>query len=75
MKKVFLTLLVLVSIQMSSIAQETKPGCNPKACKPGNTKVEEAVAITNLRSKTDFSQYSGARLVKRLKSAIKGVQN
>ncbi len=29
---------------------EQKPGCNPSACKPGDTKKEEAQVITDLRA-------------------------
>lgn len=42
---------MIVIAVVNAIAQDAKKGCNPKACKPGNTKVEEAEVITNLRTK------------------------
>ena len=51
MKKGMLFAALLI-VAMSAIAQDVaKKGCEPKACKPGNTKVEEAAVITELRMK------------------------
>ena len=48
MKRLIFT-LTLSCVTLLALSQEAKKGCNPSACKPGNTKVEEALAITNLR--------------------------
>ena len=50
MKKLLLVAVMAIAA-MGVTAQDAKKGCNPKACKPGNTKVEEALVITNLRTK------------------------
>ena len=50
MKKLLLA-AVIAMVAMGATAQDVKKGCNPEACKPGNTKVEEASVITELRTK------------------------
>ncbi len=51
MKQTIFTVLFLgVSLVAFSQKDESKPGCNPSACKPGNTKVAEAKILTELRS-------------------------
>ena len=50
MKKLILFAVIAIAA-MGATAQDAKKGCNPKACKPGDTKVEEAEVITNLRTK------------------------
>ena len=49
MKK-FIFALSLFMITLAGHAQKNTKGCNPSACKPGNTKVEEALVITELRN-------------------------
>ena len=46
----------LLAIAFSQATAQEKPGCNPKACKPGNTKTGEAVAITQLRENMTILQ-------------------
>lgn len=51
MKKGMLFAAIVIAA-MGALAQDAaKKGCNPKACKPGNTKVEEAAVISELRNK------------------------
>ena len=51
MKKVMLFVVIVIAAMGATAQDVAKKGCNPKACKPGNTKVEEAVVITELRNK------------------------
>ena len=54
------TILVILffAIQLAAFSQgnDAKPGCNPSACKPGNTKVAEAGILTDLRSELETIQ-------------------
>lgn len=50
MRKLIILLFTTLLLNLQSFAQEGKPGCNPKSCKPGDTKVEEAAIITELRT-------------------------
>lgn len=48
MRKIIL-LAAIVIVAVGANAQDAKKGCDPKSCSPGNTKVEEAFVITQLR--------------------------
>ena len=49
MKKILFVIALTLFTLSASMAQEKK-GCNPSACKPGDTKVEAAAVITDLRN-------------------------
>ena len=49
MKNLILIILFTLFSTLSVFAQVEKKGCNPSACSPGNTKVDEAIIITKLR--------------------------
>lgn len=51
MKKRMLFAAIVIAAMGATAQDVAKKGCNPKACKPGNTKVEEAMVITELREK------------------------
>lgn len=50
MKKSFLLLPIFLITAFFSYAQELKKSCDPSACGPNNTKVEEAAVISDLRN-------------------------
>ncbi len=65
MKKGMLFVAIVIAAMGATAQDAAKKGCNPKACKPGNTKVEEAVVITDLRTKVvELSELSNSNETK-----------